>query len=316
MQTQIILTQITIAAIMAIIGAIAAHFKIISDAVRDAIAKLVFYITLPLLILTTFSNIKLTHEIIVNGAYILLFSFIAFIILFSLGLFSTKIFVLPERKRAIHITHTMFGNIVYLGFPVIYALFPNKESLLYAALYYFVSTIIMWTAGVVILTGSNNLSLKERIKNLINPNIIAFITGVTMMSFGIGFPSSVFDSLSQIGNTTTVLSMLYIGALLAQTNIKGLLKRFDVYMLSLNKLIIAPLILLFIIKTSITFFNINMSPMALNILILQTAMPCMTMVVILAKQFGADDTCAAENVFVSTLLSVITLPLIYFILQL
>lgn len=315
MESQVIVNQIIIAGILICIGVIGSLTKVITETVRTAISKLVFNITLPLLIITTFSNMELNREIIINGLWIFIFSNISLILLLLIGKFTALFTTKVKRTASIHIVHTMFGNIVYLGFPLIYALFPQQESMLYAGLYYLVSTYFLWTIGVLLLTSDKSVNMKENLKNLINPDTIAFIIGILMMVTGIKFPTIIYDALSGMGKITSPLSMLYIGALLANTNIKGVFKRLDIYFLSLNKLLIVPLLVLFLVNEIILYFGIEFSLMAKTVLILQTSMPCMTMVVIVAGYYGADDQKAAENVFLSTLLSLVTLPLMFYLIK-
>lgn len=315
MQSQVIIQQIIIAGLIISVGAIGAKANVIHSEVRNAIARLVYNITLPLLILTTFSNNDISREIVLNGLWIIIFSAISFMLLFLLGK-STSLFLrLKEGTTKVHIAHTMFGNIIYLGFPLLNALYPGKETLLYAALYYLVSSMTMWTIGILILSNNKTKGLKENIKNLLNPNTIAFSIGLTLLFSGIKIPELLYKALSSVGNTTSEISFLYIGAVLMQTDIRGTFKRIDVYLLSLNKLIIAPVIMLLTINYLIVHFSLPISELAKAVVVLECAMPCMTMVVIIAKTLGADDQKAAENVFISTLFSLLTLPLLSFLIQ-
>ncbi len=313
MQTQIIINQIIILGILVLIGAIGSWIKFITKEVRDSISKLVFYFTLPALIITTFSTMNLTKEIMVNGIWIIVFTNIAILLFYFFGKFSSLLFKLKNQKASVHTVHTMFGNIVYLGFPLIAALYPQKESMLFAALYYFVSTYILWSIGIIIITNRKDAKLSDLLKNLFNPNTLAFAIGIFMMLTNVRFPIIVNDALSLLGKVTSPISMIYIGSMLAHTNIRGLMKRFDLIGLSINKLLLIPIIMLFIIKLFGMFFTIELSQMAKSIIILQCATPCMTLVVIIIKQYGSDDEMAAENVFVTTILSLFTLPLMFWL---
>ncbi len=314
MQSQVIIEQIIIAGIIVFVGAIGSWVKIINENVKLSVSKIVFNITLPLLIVTTVSRADLTYELLVNSFWVIIFSSLSFVLMYLAGHFTSRLFRLPEREDVVHELHTMFGNIVFLGFPLITALFPQKEALLYASLYYMISSFIQWTYAVFRLKGQKDVTIKERVKNLLNPNSIAFVVGLLLFFTGIAIPPILDAPMTRIASTTTPLCLLYIGALLAHTNIKGIVKRYDLYVLSINKLFLIPLFLFALINLMIRYFGVELGDMAKAIIILQVAMPCMNMIVIMAKNYGAADDKAAENVFLTTVLSLISLPLVYYLI--
>ncbi len=313
MDINIILNQFIILGILIITGVIGSRAGVISQFVKDAISKLVFNITLPLLIVTTFSNMPIEKNMITNGLWVFIFANIAILMFFGLGMLTSKILKLDIQTSNIHTVHTIFGNIVFLGFPVINSLFPGGEGLFYAALFHLTATYFVWTLGIYLLA-AQKVKLKQNLKNLLNPNTIAFLIGITMMFTGIKIPKIAFKALSGMGGTTIYLSMLYIGSMLAYTNLKGFFKRKDIIILSINKLILGPLLLLLLINSVIAITGINLSNMAKIVLVLQSAMPCMSVIVIMAKNYGGDDQKATENVFLTTILSIVTLPFLYYVM--
>lgn len=313
MQTQIIAEQIIIAGIIVLAGAVGSWVKVINDELRFSISRLVFNITLPLLIFTTVSRMEMSHEVLVNGGWAAFFSVVSVLIMYVTGKISVRIFHLPRRSAVVHELHTMFGNIVFLGFPLIAALYPDEEALLYATIYYMVSSFMQWTYGVFRLKGQKDVTLGERFRNLLNPNTVAFVLGIVMFSIQVKLPEIVHSPLSSIGKATSPLALIYIGSTLAGTSLKGAMKRGDIYLLSLNKLVLIPVILLLVINLTVGLFGIELGQMAKTIIVLQTAMPCMSMIVIMAKAYGAADDRAAENVFLTTVLSLFTLPFVFYL---
>lgn len=316
MQSEIILNQIIILGIVACIGVIAAKANIINELLREGIAALVFNITLPLLIFTSFLNLDITTELLRNGFLVFVMALFSMFFLLGVGAVSSRVLRIKGEQYPIHLLHTAFGNIVFLGFPLMNALFPEGQALFYATLFYMASNTVMWTVGVNILSNSSDLSAIQKVKNLLNPNTIAFFAGMAVMLSGIKLPRVIEIPISGLGQTTTYLAMLYIGSILAQTSIKGVFKKPHVYVLSFNKLILAPTLLMLLFRLIQGLFSINIDPVAYSVVILQAATPCMTIIVVLAKRFNADDYHATENVFLSTLFSIFTLPLIYWLTDL
>ena len=121
------------------------------------------------------------------------------------------------------------------------------------------------------------------------------------------------DSLGGIGSTTIYLAMLYIGIQLAQSNFLKVIRRIDAIILSINKMLLIPVLMMFLIGWLISILSIPISFLAFSVVILQSAMPCMTLLVIMAKRYGADDVRAMEYFVVSTLLSILTLPAVIYL---
>ncbi len=315
MYTEIIITQVLILAILVVIGIAATKLGLISGDLKEGIARLVFNITLPLLILTNLSELDLTPEIIRNSGLVILFSYAGLCLMLAVGIVSSGIQRLDPSKRTIHLLHSMFGNIVFLGYPLINTLFPGGEGLLYATLFHLASNSLQWTLGVYLLVRKEKVNWSAHLKHLLNPNTIALVLGLIMMGFSIRFPAILRKPLGGLGNTTLYLSMIYIGAILAQTNFRGILRKGYIIVLSMNKLITTPFLLILVLKSAETVFGFSLDETVASVVVLQVAMPCMAIIVVMAKQFGADEKQATENVLLSTILSLFTLPLVYFFLQ-
>jgi predicted permease len=195
------------------------------------------------------------------------------------------------------------------------ALFPGGEAILYAALYQLVMNTVLWTYGINQLAPQKNTNRLQHIKKLLNPNTIALIIGLLFMLFKVRLPEFLDVSLGNTGKATLPLAMIYIGILLAKTQVKAMIKKWDVIFLSINKLLLIPILLIFVFKLMMLFFSIQINFIAIAVLILEASMPCMTILVILAKRYGADDHKAMENFFLSTIASVMSLPLIIYSLN-
>lgn len=310
---QIIIEQILILGFIALIGMIAYKLKALSKENNTGLVKVILKITLPILIFTTFSNTDLNEDILKNFPIVFISAIISVVLLFLLSNISSKILKLDKGNKALHNAHTMFGNTVFLGFPLLDALFPGGEGLIYASIFQLSHDSLMWTWGVLILSKASNKKADKGIKHLINPITISFILGLLMMIFKIKIPELLSKPLSGIGQSTIYISMIYVGAILAQAKLKPLIQNLRSYILSLNKLILAPLILsLFLIF--IKYLGIQVSNTALFCAVLQSAMPCMIIISVLAEDFGLNYKQAVENILVSSVLSIFTLPFIYWVI--
>jgi len=314
METGIIISQIFILAAVVIIGALASKFSIITPDSKNMLSKVIFNITLPLLLFTNFLKMDATPRLITNSFIVLLVSVFVILFMFMVGWLTTRLFSIKGSDAAVFRTHSMFGNTIYLGIPLISALY-GEEGLLYASMFILISNLIMWTGGVLVLSHGNAVPWRKSIRKVINPNTAAIILGLLFFMFSIRLPEIIITPMAELGQTTTWLAMLYIGSMLAFTNISGLLGKKDLYILSFNRLLLVPSALVLIFYLSGTIPGLSADKLVLSVIVLEAAMPCMVTVVIMAKELDADDHLAVGNVFVSTLLSILTLPLIAMVIN-
>lgn len=315
MYIEVIGTQIGILAILVFVGVLAARSGIITREGKDALGLIIFNCTLPLLIITNFARMELSADLLRSGSVLMISTAVAQALMYAAGIILSRLFHWPGEERRIFIIHSIFGNIVFLGFPLMTALF-GEEGLVFASLYHLISNILMWTLGVYLFSRGNGNIRKGNLKKLLNPNTIAIMVGIVFLLFHIRIPAFLDKPLSGLGGTTIYLSMLYIGALLQQTRFKGLLGRLSIYVLSFSKMLLVPAVMMLLFGFFFRYTGIPVSDTAFSVLILQSATPCMANIVIMAKAFGADDRLATGNVFVSTILSLLTIPLMYYFLRL
>lgn len=309
MEINIVITQIAILAVVVVIGAIAAKLKVFTSDSKDVLSKVIFNISLPLMLFTNFFRLEATPRLIANSLTVLAISGLVIFFLLLIGWLAARIFKLQGAEAAVFKTHSMFGNTIFLGFPLITALY-GFEGLLYASMYQLISSIIMWTAGVIVLSHGNGISWKKSLLKVVNPNTIATLIGLALFLLSIKIPDIILKPMTELGAANTWLSMLYIGAMLVFSNVSGMLRKKSLYIISLNRLVIGPalLISLFYLIGSVAGFAPD--KLVTSVIILEASMPCMATVVIMAKEFGSDDSLAVGNVFVSTIFSILTLPLV------
>lgn len=309
MEIKIVITQITILAVVVIIGASAAKFRVFTSDSKDVLSKIIFNISLPLMLFTNFFRLEATPRLVSNSLTVLSVS--GFIILFLLltGWLVSRIFGLKGMEAAVFKTHSMFGNTIFLGFPLITALY-GYEGLLYASMFQLVSSILMWTVGVIILSHGNGISWKKSLLRVVNPNTIATLSGLLFFLLSVKLPEVLLKPMTDLGSANTWLSMLYIGAMLVFSNVAGMLRRKSLYIISFSRLVLGPALLIMIFYLIGSVAGFAPDKLVTSVIILEASMPCMATVVIMAKEFGSDDALAVGNVFVSTIFSIITLPLV------
>ena len=313
MATGIIINQLLIFGLLMIVGAIVSKRKILNDTSKDFLARIIIDVTLPFLIFSTFSHLEFDIKLIKSGLFVIILAFVNHIVLYTIGSFPSYAQKLDKPQALVHTLHTVFGNIVFLGFPLFDALFPGGTGVFYAALYQMASNSILFTFGIYRLSSGHQ---KSGWKSLLNANTGAIVLGCLVLLSGIHLPKFIIDAFSGLGKCTSPLSMVYIGALLFGMNIRTAFKTLSVYILSVNKLIIIPIILGLLNILLLKVLHIEIAREAFFVLGMQAGMPCQTIIVVMSRRFGGDYHLAASNLFVTTLFSIITLPFLYYFLGL
>ena len=309
METRIIISQIIMLAVIVLTGVIAGKVKVFTVQSKDMLSKLIFNISLPMMLFTNFLKLEVTPRLLANSVIVLSLAFLTILFMLLAGWIVSKILKINGGEAAVFRAHSMLGNTIFLGFPLITALY-GVEGLLYATMFQFVSSILMWTLGVVVITHGDGSSWRKSIHKVLNINTFATIAGLIFFIFSIRLPDLIIKPLSEFGSANTWLSMLYIGAMLAFSDIKGLLGKRSIYILSVNRLVFVPSIIIAIFAVFYSFSGLEADKLVSSVIILEASMPCMASVVIMARELGADDHLAVGNVFVSTILSILTLPVV------
>lgn len=199
----------------------------------------------------------------------------------------------------------VYSNVIFMGQPLIMAMY-GEEGLIFCVAVMFTCNIFLFTVcSVLFAIGSGKQKsvgrmLKEAFINLI---CISAVIGVFCFVNSITLPAPIRDALQFSANTTVCLSMIYIGSLLAAANIKEIFQDKLVYIFSFVTLIVMPMI------TKVVA-GLFLDGIALSVLVVLMGTPAAAALPSFAEIYGNDEKRASEFVFVSTIFSVMTLPLV------
>lgn len=284
-----------------LIGAFCRKTGIITKESRVSYTSLIVNILLPALVLNSF-NQDLSLEQLKTAGVVLVISFVICIVSYLLG--KVLYFRYPHQTRSILQYGTLISNSGFAGLPLI-AMAYGELGLFYASIFIIPNRIFMWSAGISIFTDADFKTSMKTV--LLNPGIIAVWLGLVKMLFHIPISPVIGVSLRNVGNATMPLAMIIIGTILAEIDIRSIFIR-SVSYLSFVRLILLPGLTLVILKM------MNMDPLIIAVSVLLTAMPVGSTAAILAEKYGSDYEFGSKCVFHSTVLSLITVPLITFFL--
>jgi predicted permease len=295
-------SQVLILFIIMFIGIAAKRKNIINDAMEDSISVLLMQIALPALVLSS-GNFERTDEVLPNMISILVITIVSYILTIFFCMLIARTLHFEKKAANVFISLILFGNIGFMGYPVVRAFFA-ETGIFYATIANLVFISFLWTYGILLFNRQEKVDLKK----LLNLGSISTLIAIFMFLFQLRFPYPLQAALEMIGKMASPLSMLVVGALIADVDITNLFTNKKVYLVSLIRLIILPLVTAYILK----FMGFN--PMVISICTILAAMPSGATNTIFAKQFGSEPLFASAGVLITTLLSILTLPLTVYML--
>ncbi len=301
-ETSAVFNSIVSLFLIMIVGVIGRRRKIITPKANKGMIEVLLRIMLPLMIVSSFS-FSYDDGIKANVFKTFYLSFIAYIIIVGVSLLLTKP-IKDERRAILHFAN-VFTNTGFLGFPILNVIY-GPEAVVYGSIFNVFFVLFLWTYGIMIFKGKMTKEelKKEIFKALLNPSIIAVCIGVAMMVLNLKFPEVIYNSIRAVGSMNGPLSMIIVGAIFANVNIKSHLKDWTIYYGILMKMVIIPGILYIISLV------INEKSIVINTIIMLGSMPSAAMAPIFAENFNFKKDYATIIMVVTTLVSLVTIPLL------
>ncbi len=295
-----VINQVVSMVLMMGVGAFLRKKQHLNDVVMKAFTDLLLSICLPFMIIYSF-NIEYSKEILDSGLIMLGCALLihVFLILLSQLLF----FKFAITKRYVLHFSTIFSNCAFIGYPLAASLY-GQLGVFYTAIFNICYTLFAFSYGIMLFTGKTNLK-----SLIVNPPLLSTILGIFIFLFSIKMPQGVLMTLHSIGNMTTPISMFIIGAMLADIRIKEAFKGLDVFYLSLVKLILAPILSYLLLLPLIDDKTV------LTVAVIMVAMPTGSLCGVFAEKFNRNKSLASRCTFLTTIFSVVTIPVIITVLN-
>ena len=287
--------------LLLILGFVLFKCHIFDEYTNKKISALIVNVASPMLIISSIAGVEGSNKSIVFlmiGAGILMY--IGFIIL---GKIINRIFPFPKKDWPVYECMVVFANTGFMGYPVLLDVF-GQEAVFYASLIHMAFNFFVYTYAIMCLTKSDDSEFKLNFKQLLTPGIILIFVGIFIYLFDIQLPSVLMDTINSVGSLTAPLSMMMIGSSLAVYPIKDSFTDWRSYVFAFVRLMIVPFV------TMIMCRLLHIDAYYANITIITNAMPVGSMVLMLATQYNANVKIVTRNIVVSTLLSVITIPIV------
>lgn len=291
--------------IMMTIGYVFMKMHILDDDFNRKLNRIVLSLTTPCLILSSVLGDNKTSKMVV--LYVFFIALIVYLILPIISYIVVRILRIQKPQRGLFMFMTIFSNTGFMGFPIMKSIFGNT-AVFYTAIFNMLFNIEVFTLGVLLMNSGDEEKVQLEWKNLLSPGIVASLLAIIIYFLELPMPSIIMNVCTSIGDMTTPLAMLLIGASLSSMHWKDIFGDWALYPFTLVKQVLLP----FVAFPIICFFI--QDPLIQGVTLLNLAMPVGNMAVLFATQYQKDTTTAAKTVFMTTLFSVVSIPLIVSVL--
>jgi len=281
------------------VGLITAKTGITDERSRSSMSDLVLNVFLPCNILASFFGTQRSQLPSLGIMLAISVGILALSFLLSHMLFRRT----GAEQKKVLVYATLISNASFLGIPVVESVYGDA-GLPYVAMYLMPLRVALWTVGLAIFAGGKG-GLR---KVFLHPCMIATYAGFLVMLTDFSPPALVSRLVSSLGNCTTALSMMVVGNILAQVDLKKLVNSLTVYF-TVVRLVVIPLLVMGILLL------FRPDPLISGVSVILSGMPAGATTSILADKYGADRELASRIVFASTLLSIVTAPALAWLLQ-
>lgn len=300
-----VISQMAILLAIIAVGFAAAKCKVFPEGTNKVLAQLVIVVTNPCIVLHS----VLGSDRILTNSEVLLLTAIAlgvFAVLIALGRLLPKLLRCPKKDIDLYRFMITFANMGFMGFPVVKALYGDG-AVFYASIFNLVFQFVVYTYGVALLAPKDS---KDRFswKTLVSPIIIASVLAYIFYLTDFEAPKVIVDGLGMLGNVTSPVAMLVLGIALSKVSVKEVFGNWRLYVLNFVRLLVLPVCAYFILR------NISTDIVMLGIPVVMLGMPMATLTTLMSAKYGGNERLAASGVFISTLMSFITIPLLMWVL--
>lgn len=267
------------------------------------LSKLVINITCPALILSSAMTGELPDRRFILP--LLLISVITYIVLAGIAFILPRYLTKKKDDEGVLGFALMFGNVGFMGYPVVASIFGH-EAVFYAAVLNVVNTFAVFTIGTILVTGKSEVEGERFQKKVLysTPMLAAYLTMAIVALEIDNIPEAISQPLTMLGNITVPAALLIIGSSMSQLSLRALLGNFSVYATALFRLAILPIGVYYLC------ILLGFSEFVVNINTVVIAMPVATYGTILCLKYGKDTTTITEVTFITTLLSMVSIPLL------
>ena len=303
----LLLQQMIIMFLLMSVGFVGSKIGMITEETSKRLSAIVVNIANPAMILVSgISDERMEGRELLSLTVVIL---AIYAVLLLLAYLLPVLLRVDPKSRGVYQAMTVFSNIGFMGYPIIAALY-GSSAVLYGALYSIPFNILIYTFGVSALRKKEDGAEKKKLslKEVLNIGVITSIISLILYLWQIRVPGFLTDTLNYLGNLTAPLSMMVIGASMTSISLRELFTDVRLLLFSLIKLLLIPVFGMLLIRQVVT------NEVICGVFMIMLATPAGSMTAMLAQEYDGDYETASRGVTLTTLLSVITMPVVSLLL--
>ena len=295
-----IVTQMIILFILVIIGYYLSKKKMMDADFDRKLSGLVINVTCPSLILSSVMGDTLPDKTLILP--LLVVGFATYVVLIGLAFLFPRYLPVKLSDRGIYSFMLAFGNVGFIGYPIVASIF-GASAVFYASILNFPSTLLIFVFGTLFISGGQG-KMRFDWRTLYCPAMIASYLSILIVVTGWVPPRVISTPFVLLGNVTVPAALLIIGSSIARVPIRRMFGNMAIYLMSALRLMLVPLLILYLsrlCRVEETIANIN---------VVLAAMPVASYGTLFCIQYQKGEIIMAEGTFLTTLLSVLSIPLL------
>ena len=305
MQMSALLTKLALFVIVILIGMIGAKKKILKADFNRGLTWLVINVFLVASIFSSVLSMDASSLSAREFGTIMLLLWVTYLLTYLISGIVTRLLPIKGEKAAQLEMLMSAVNTLFITLPVVETIYGAKGAFI-VALGCIPFNVIIYTYGIARLRGSREGGF--RLKDILSTPLLATVAATLLFLLRVPVPAAVRGILSSLSAATVPLSMLLVGSSLGNIKLAKALRDKSMILLAAERFLLAPLITFFVMK----LFGVD--PMLRNIMVITAATPSAIIVTALSIQNGIDGEYSSEGILVTTLLSMITLPITVYLL--
>lgn len=300
MDFQVIATTMCSLIIIVIAGFVSHKRGIINEEFERKLSGFVIRVTCPALLISSTMGDKMPDR--EHIPMLLLVSLLTYVILIPLAYIQPVLMRVKRDLRGMYSFMLTYSNVGFIGYPVVASIF-GSDAVFYACILNVFNTITVFIWGVMFISGEN-LKNGFRFRLFVSPAMIATYISVVIVILNLHTPKAIAMPLSILGNMTVPSSLIVIGAALAEIPTRKMVGTPHIFIMCFLKLLVLPLLVYY----AMIMIGIDTRISSINMILI--AMPVASFGTMFCMQMGKDETTMSQGTFWTTLLSVVSIPLL------
>ena len=296
----IVLQNMLVLFLIMLVGCYAYKKQMLTDEINKKLSGIIVNIANPAIILSAVvdgdtSSVTGDELVMTVGISLLVYG-----VLLLIAEIIPRLLRVDKEDYGMYQAMTVFSNMGYMGFPVILSVY-GSTALLYASIFLIPFNILLYTYGVFVI----NKGEKMKLKAFFNNGVLACLVMIILFLSKITVPQVLSDTIVTIGEMTVPISMMIIGSSLSKIKLNELFLDYKLLIFSGIRLFILPVAGIFLMK------QFCRHEIILGVTLVVLATPVGSLTVMMAQEYGGNDLLASRGVTLTTLLSVVMIPIVF-----